>query len=363
MIYLKQSADDAAVGALRHVPLAEKTAVRLERALLTHAPELRRRELLQSLADDQDFARWALRTAEHRLVRTINRVEEAAEWLSGCLESELAAAIFSSDPAEPLSEVESRLLALVTKLDDYEQKLANFERRLEHEKLESLKELAYGASHEINNPLANIAARAQTLLEGEEDPERARKLSAIHRQAMRAHEMISDLMLFARPPRLDKKPLDLRLLVERIVEEQRDLAEEHDVHLACEIGDSSIDALADETQLGVALSALIKNSLEAVSEGGDVRIAVRKIEAGSEGLAEISVRDNGPGISDAVRQHIFDPFFSGREAGRGLGFGLSKCWRIVTDHGGQMVVNRPSAGGAEISILLPTAGLCPKKES
>jgi C4-dicarboxylate-specific signal transduction histidine kinase len=52
---------------------------------------------------------------------------------------------------------------------------------------------------------------------------------------------------------------------------------------------------------------------------------------------------------------LFDPFFSGREAGRGLGFGLSKCWRIVTDHGGQVVVQRPAGTGAEIDILLPLA--------
>ena len=73
---------------------------------------------------------------------------------------------------------------------------------LEQAKLDALKELAYGASHEINNPLANISARAQTLLRDEPDPERRRALEAIQQQALRAHEMISDLMLFARPPRL-----------------------------------------------------------------------------------------------------------------------------------------------------------------
>jgi C4-dicarboxylate-specific signal transduction histidine kinase len=67
------------------------------------------------------------------------------------------------------------------------------------------------------------------------------------------------------------------------------------------------------------------------------------------------VHDDGPGISDEARRHMFDPFYSGREAGRGLGFGLSKCWRIVTDHGGQVVVQRPSVGGAEIDIMLPIA--------
>ena len=72
-----------------------------------------------------------------------------------------------------------------------------------------MKELAYGASHEINNPLANIAARAQALLRDEADPERRRSLEAIYQQAMRAHEMISDLMLFARPPEPEMDGADL----------------------------------------------------------------------------------------------------------------------------------------------------------
>jgi len=65
------------------------------------------------------------------------------------------------------------------------------------------------------------------------------------------------------------------------------------------------------------------------------------------------VSDDGPGISEEVRRHMFDPFYSGREAGRGLGFGLSKCWRIVTDHGGQVIVGQSARQGAEISMLLP----------
>src|SRR5262245_63716861 len=112
--------------------------------------------------------------------------------------------------------------------------MSDFDERLEHEKLESLKELAYGASHEINNPLANIAARAQTLLVDEADPERRRMLQAIHRQAMRAHEMISDLMLFARPPKLQWATLNLTQLVQRVCDEHRELAGERDIHLLCD---------------------------------------------------------------------------------------------------------------------------------
>src|SRR3990172_466304 len=94
-----------------------------------------------------------------------------------------------------------------------------FSAELERQKLEAMKELAYGASHEINNPLANIAARAQTLLRDEADPQRQRKLAAIHRQAMRAHEMIADLMLFARPPAMNVAACDLPRLVQQVVDE------------------------------------------------------------------------------------------------------------------------------------------------
>jgi C4-dicarboxylate-specific signal transduction histidine kinase len=168
--------------------------------------------------------------------------------------------------------------------------------------------------------------------------------------------MIADLMLFSRPPKLNLSKCDVRQIARDVVDELADLAAEHDTKLSCEVSDSAIELEVDATQLGVALQALVKNSLEAVGESGNVRVAVRQRKTDSETVAEISVRDDGPGITDEVRQRMFDPFFSGREAGRGLGFGLSKCWRIVTDHGGCIVVERPAGGGAEITILLKVAG-------
>lgn len=230
---------------------------------------------------------------------------------------------------------------------------ADFAARLEREKLASLVELAYGASHEINNPLANIAARAQSLLTGESDPERRRMLIAIHRQAMRAHEMIADLMLFARPPKLELASVDLRRIVRDVVDERRELAQERAIELECEVGDAPIEIEADSTQLGVAVGAVVTNSIEAVGRDGKVNVSAREWAEMGVRSAEVVVRDDGPGISEHVRRHLFDPFFSGREAGRGLGFGLSKCWRIVTDHGGQIVVNNVEGGGAEFTILLP----------
>ena len=238
-------------------------------------------------------------------------------------------------------------------MSDADARAAEFEQRLEREKLAALVEFAYGAGHEINNPLANIAARAQTLLEDEADPERRRKLTAIRRQAMRAHEMIADLMLFARPPKLEIVDADLRQIVRQVVDEHQELASERSIELACEIGETPIAVQVDATQLAVAIAAVVTNAIEAVGQDGHVTVVAREWIEGGARLAEVVARDDGPGISETVRQHLFDPFFSGREAGRGLGFGLSKCWRIVTDHGGSVVVNNVAGGGAEFTIALP----------
>ena len=358
MLYLLQAADPADGEPLERVPVAELTALALERALLSGDRATRQRELETALARDPAVNAWALHVAQLNSERGVGTTEEAIDWLCGCLETQLAIALAGNqEQVTPrATEIESRLPALAARLADYERQMGDFNARLEHEKLEAMKELAYGAGHEINNPLANIAARAQTLLQDEADPERARKLAAIHRQAMRAHEMIADLMLFARPPKLNRVTCDLRQIARTVLDELADIAAEQDTGLAFEADDTSIEVEADSTQLCVALQALVKNALEAIGEGGHVRVAVRRLETGSETLAEISVGDDGPGISDEVRERMFDPFFSGREAGRGLGFGLSKCWRIITDHGGRLVVERAAAGGAEIKIQLEIAG-------
>jgi signal transduction histidine kinase len=251
-----------------------------------------------------------------------------------------------------------------------------FGEQLERAKLDAMKELAYGASHEINNPLANISARAQTLLVNEGDPERRRALDAIHQQALRAHEMISDLMLFARPPRLQPTEIDIASIVQQVVAELAVECERRQIDLAVSVAADVPAIVADGVQLGVAIKALCMNGVEALGRSGRVSVA---IERGRESFAtgesaqwpgnqsqkttdpiatvaadvRITVQDDGPGIPARVRPHIFDPFFSGREAGRGLGFGLSKAWRIVTEHGGRISAQSPAEGGAMFIVELP----------
>jgi signal transduction histidine kinase len=240
---------------------------------------------------------------------------------------------------------------------------ADFLPAVETAKLDALKEFAYGASHEINNPLANISARAQTLLQGERDPERRRRLAAINSQAFRAHEMIADVMLFARPPKMDRRQIDLAALVAAVVDEMSEQASAQGTQLA-QLCNSPVAASIDPVHIRVALGAIVTNSLQALGEGGRIAIEVRRGVASSDqstaptsaqpaDVAQIIISDTGPGIPPAIRPHIFDPFFSGREAGRGLGMGLPKCWRIVREHGGRIDVDSPASGGATFRIALP----------
>jgi hypothetical protein len=224
-----------------------------------------------------------------------------------------------------------------------------FAAAVEAAKREALYQFAYGLSHEINNPLANIASRAQTLLIDERDPERRRKLATINQQAFRAHEMIADLMLYARPPEPVLAAVDLVPIADQIAAELQPVAVEQGTTLVRESSAGPLAIQADATQLGVALRALVQNALEALRVGGRVQIGVRAEPT----FAVLSVADSGPGIPAEHLPHLFDPFFSGREAGRGLGLGLCKAWRIAELHGGSIQVDLPPTGGAIFSLRLP----------
>jgi signal transduction histidine kinase len=261
--------------------------------------------------------------------------------------------------AGPGHELLSRIVKQSLRLGELEE---SFAQAVEQEKLAALKEFAYGAGHEINNPLANISARAQTLLKEERDPERRQKLAAINSQAFRAHEMIADLMLFAQPPQWTATGVAVGPLIEELESVWRRQAADQETTLAVNVADAQLTAWADRAALAVALKALVANSLEALGRRGTIEITViaAYLATDSANLAvpdavAVRIHDNGPGIDPKIRPRIFDPFFSGREAGRGLGFGLPKCWRIVTALGGRIDVASSHGGGATFTVVVPQA--------
>ena len=221
----------------------------------------------------------------------------------------------------------------------------NFEAELLRQKMDSMRLLAYGASHEINNPLANVASRAQSLLQDEPDLKRRHRLAVIYEQAMRAHEMISDMMLFAHPPALELSSMNLAECTDTVVNELKPQLERANIDYQYLGTAPSIDG--DSSKLSSAIKSLLANSIEAIGSDGKIVI---EIGTDSHGVAWLSVADDEPGVDPAIGENIFDPFFSGREAGRGLGFGLSKVWRILQMHNATIRRTTSELGGAKFVI-------------
>jgi signal transduction histidine kinase len=221
-------------------------------------------------------------------------------------------------------------------------------------KMRSLAEFAAGAGHEINNPVATIVGYAQQLLKAESDPDRRHALTTIGAQALRIRDMIGDIMLFARPPEPRPQALDLVAVIREVCGKFE--AEFARSSMTLEVNCPSPVAIwADPVQLRIVISSLLRNSLEAMAAGGVARVHAESMETADAPCARFSIFDDGRGLSPQDREHLFDPFYSGRQAGRGLGFGLSKCWKIVTLHGGQIDAQSPEGEGMTITVDWPSA--------
>jgi len=203
-----------------------------------------------------------------------------------------------------------------------------------NEHLEALAEFAAGAGHEINNPLAIISGHAQLLLAQIDDPQQRRSLAAIAAQVKRAYEMIADIRLFARPPKPEFIKFDLYAKIDELVEKQIPEFLPPEITLRWKHKEPVLFLESDPVQISVALLALVRNAIESLGEKGTITLKVLQHQEANQ--IEIRVSDDGPGVPDGIREMIFFPFFSGRQAGRGLGFGLPKAWRIAKQCGGSL---------------------------
>jgi signal transduction histidine kinase len=260
------------------------------------------------------------------------------------------------DDSHQLASLETeaeRLRGLLTRLQ------ASEVERLRDMKLRSLAEMAAGAGHEINNPLAVILGQAQHLLRSEECLDRVRALERIVAQSRRIHELLKDLMLYARPPKPRLRIINLGRLVHDAVTGLTELALERGVHLDYAVPRRRCDVRADRNLLALAIACLVRNALEAAPVQGAARVYLK---TESNGRVEVIVEDNGPGLAAAHREHLFDPFYSGRSAGRGSGLGLSKAWRIAQLHGGALDFQSEPGKPTRFVLSLPlAAGSLPRR--
>ncbi|MBX7105254.1 MAG: HAMP domain-containing histidine kinase, partial [Gemmataceae bacterium] len=221
--------------------------------------------------------------------------------------------------------------------------------RLHEQKLSALAELAAGAGHEINTPLAVISGQAQLLQQRIDDPDVIKSLQTIVTQTRRVHEILTDMMGFARPPKPAPQVFDLALVARDAVAAIRESAGDRTVEI--DVPEAFV-AYADPRQTRGILNNLLRNSLEAVGADGWIRVTGGDAP---DGRLRLAVEDSAGGPDAEFLDHLFDPFFSGRPAGRGRGLGLPTAWRLARQQGGDVRFEPALNGPAQFVILLPRA--------
>ncbi len=223
------------------------------------------------------------------------------------------------------------------------------ESRFVQAKLDALAEFAAGAGHELNNPLAVIVGRAQLLLAGETDPVAARMLRAILAQAQRAHRILRDLMYVARPSEPRPRFCQPEEILRACLRDTKAEADVRGIHLVADPTKPGPKVWADPDALRHLAEVLLRNALEATPKGGTIQVSA----SGDAEALHWTVQDSGRGITAAEGQHLFDPFYCGRQAGRGLGLGLPRAARIVAQAGGELRWHSTPGQGTIFHVHLP----------
>lgn len=230
----------------------------------------------------------------------------------------------------------------LTERKETEQKLRRSER------LASIGTLAAGIAHEINNPIGGILLAAELALRLEGLPEKATKpLRDITENAERAREIIQNVLRLAREGTSRKKYGELN----RVIRRANALIEKHAAQRNCSIeldlGSAMTPCLLNEMEMEQVVVNLLKNSVEAGA--GCVKITTQTRGE----VLRLTIEDDGPGIDSEVRDRVFDPFFTTRQAAGGTGLGLSISLGIIEDHGGTIAIDSERDRGTTVGIELP----------
>lgn len=223
-------------------------------------------------------------------------------------------------------------------------------RAIQQAKLASLGELVALAAGELEYPLSAILNNSERMAASSNlTREQLSNAQRIGQQARRTRELVNDLLSFAQQTPGEKKPLDLKPLLQRAVQMEGFKLENKKILLTVESKDPLPRVLGNPNQLLQAFLQIVENAVDALQEIGNGRLDVCLWRQEDEVIVQFA--DTGPGLRDPER--VFDPFYTTKPVGKGTGLGLSATYGVIQDHKGQITCyNRPE-GGAAFEIRLP----------
>jgi putative nucleotidyltransferase with HDIG domain len=218
--------------------------------------------------------------------------------------------------------------------------------------LNALAEMAAGAAHELNNPLAVISGRAQLLADAESDQEKKKILEQIYKNAKETSAIIEDLMSFAEPPEARASQTDIKQMLDEAIQlaRQKTNAEHLDVQIAAAEGLESV--FVDSAQVVSAIANVISNAVESYGDKpGPIKITAEAAESGDS--VKLQISDTGCGMDAETVQKATQPFFSAKPAGRKRGMGLAYAVRFIQLNKGSLNIASEPDSGTTVTICLP----------
>ncbi len=245
-------------------------------------------------------------------------------------------------------------------LQTFRDKLAETQAELvQAAKLAALGQLTAGISHEINQPLTAIrhyVRNAGVLIDKQRVQDARRNLDKISEQTERAIRIVDSLRSQARRPRGNLRPVDLKTVVDNVRALYEGRIRDMGVDMDVRLDDRHRSVWAGQVRLEQVVMNLVGNALDAMQGPGERRLTISTAEA--EGRIELRVRDTGIGIEGKSQDRVFEPFYTTKDVGEGLGLGLSISYNIVKGFGGTMRVDsQPGAGTTFRVILEPAKGV------
>lgn len=282
-----------------------------------------------------------------------------------------------------LKTVEQDLVSVIERLHQRESEL------LRSEQLARAGQLVAGLAHELRNPLMPMKMLVQAALEkGPEHGLRGRSLAVLDEEIGRLEHSIQMFLDYARPPAAEKRVADVREVVHATLELVRGRARQQHVEMHVESPDAPVLLQIDRNQIRQLLLNLLLNALDALPQGGNIRVTINPRAPGPQELADsqnlaamslapsdrmsehdamrlatggltrrathwlsLCVADDGPGIPPGMKETLFEPFVTTKETGVGLG--LSICQHVAAAHGGALRARNLPDSGAEFTLLLP----------
>lgn len=220
------------------------------------------------------------------------------------------------------------------------------------EKMASIGQLASGVAHELNNPLgviqvyANLIAKSNGL-----DGQSSDDLRVIQKHADQCQSVVQALLNFARASEPSKKQCNIRMVLDDVLAILEPQMKKQTITFSLDADRCLPLLIVDETQMKQVFMNLIINALQAMPDGGAIRIAIRMDRRRNR--VKVSVADTGVGVAEKHLLRIFDPFFTTKGAGKGTGLGLSVSYGLVEQHGGDITVTSASGKGSTFTVCLP----------